>query len=187
MIFWTAAHGAFVVRGTIKAAWDKLFGAAGKLGAPLGDQTVDKDVVTQKFTGGQIAWNQTKNTFTTQPANLASALSGLEVPGQKTPAGAAPSGGGVGWLAAHWWWLLAGVGALLLIGLLAPLARRWRRRRSAKRDRKAEAAGLDESGYEPATELSRGGRRRTPTWRRRPCPRTTGRTSDRAPAQSAEQ
>jgi uncharacterized protein with LGFP repeats len=152
VIFWTAAHGAFVVRGTIKAAWDKLFGAAGKLGAPLGDQTVDKDVVTQKFTGGQIAWNQTKNTFTTQPANLASALSGLEVPGQKTPVGAAPSGGGVDWLTAHWWWLLAGVGALLLIGLLAPLARRWRRRRSAKRDRKAEAAGLDESGYEPATE-----------------------------------
>jgi uncharacterized protein with LGFP repeats len=151
-IFWTAAHGAFVVRGTIKAAWDKLFGAAGKLGAPLGDQTVDKDVVTQKFTGGQIAWNQTKNTFTTQPANLASALSGLEVPGQKTPVGAAPSRGGVDWLTAHWWWLPAGVGALLLIGLLALLARRWRRRRSAKRDRKAEAAGLDESGYEPATE-----------------------------------
>jgi uncharacterized protein with LGFP repeats len=151
-IFWTAAHGAFVVRGAIKAAWEKLLGATGKLGAPLGDQTVDKDVVTQKFTGGQIAWNQTKNTFTTQPANLALALSGLEVPGQKTPAGAAPSGGRVNWLTAHWWWLLAGVGALLLIGLLALLARRWRRRRAAKRDRKAEAGDLDDSSYEPATE-----------------------------------
>ncbi len=151
-IFWTPDHGAFVVRGAIKAAWDKLLGPTGKLGAPLGDQTVDKDVVTQKFTGGQIAWNQTKNTFTTQPANLALALSGLPVPGQKTPAGAAPSGGRVNWLTAHWWWLLAGVGALLLIGLLALLARWSRRRRVAKRDRKAEAGDLDESGYEPATE-----------------------------------
>ena len=69
-IFWTADHGAFVIRGAIKAAWDKLLGATGKLGAPVGDQTVDKDVVTQKFTGGQVAWNKTKNTFATQPANL---------------------------------------------------------------------------------------------------------------------
>ncbi len=87
VIFWTSDHGAFVVRGAIKAAWDKLLGASGKLGAPLGDQVIAKDVVTQKFTGGQIAWNKTKNTFTTQPPNLASALSGLQIPGQKTPAG----------------------------------------------------------------------------------------------------
>ena len=151
-IFWTADHGAFVVRGAIKAAWDKLLGATGKLGAPLGDQTVNKDVVTQKFTGGQIAWNKTKNTFTTEPANLASALSGLEVPGQKTPAGAASRGGKASWLTAHWWWLLAGIGALLLIGLVALLARWWRRRRAAKRDRKAEAGDSDEPSYEPATE-----------------------------------
>jgi len=151
-IFWTPDHGAFVVRGAIKAAWDKLLGPTGKLGAPLGDQTVDKDVVTQKFTGGQIAWNQTKNSFTTQPANLASALSGLEVPGQKAPANAASPGGKVSWLTAHWWWLLAGIGALLLIGLVALLARWWRRRRAAKRDGKAEDGDSDESGYEPATE-----------------------------------
>ena len=151
-IFWTADHGAFVVRGAIKAAWDKLLGATGKLGAPLGDQTVIKDVVTQKFTGGQIAWNKTKNTFTTQPANLALALSGLEVPGQKTPAGSASPRGKVSWLTAHWWWLLAGIGALLLIGLIALLARWWRRRRAARRDGMAEAGDSDESSYEPATE-----------------------------------
>jgi uncharacterized protein with LGFP repeats len=151
-IFWTADHGAFVVRGAIKAAWDKLLGATGKLGAPLGDQMVDKDVITQKFTGGQIAWNKTKNTFTTKPANLASALSGLEVPGQKTPAGAASPGGKANWLTAHWWWLLVGIGVLLLIGLLALLPRWWRRRRAAKRDGKAEVGDSDESGYEPATE-----------------------------------
>jgi len=151
-IFWTADHGAFVVRGAVKAAWDKLLGATGKLGAPLGDQTVIKDVITQKFAGGQIAWNKTKNTFTTQPANLASALSGLEVPGQRTPAGSASPGGKVSWLTAHWWWLLAGVGALLLIGLVALLARWWRRRRAARRDGMAEAGDSDESVYEPATE-----------------------------------
>ena len=115
VIFWTPDHGAFVVRGAIKAAWDKLLGATGKLGAPLGDQTVNKDIVTQKFTGSEIAWNKTKNTFTTQPANLASALSGLQVPGQKTPAGSASPGGGISWLSGHWWWLLAGVGGLLLM------------------------------------------------------------------------
>ncbi len=75
VIFWTSDHGAYVVRGAIKAAWDKLLGPTGKLGAPVGDQTIAQDVVTQKFTGGQIAWSKTKNTFTTQPANLASALS----------------------------------------------------------------------------------------------------------------
>jgi uncharacterized protein with LGFP repeats len=151
-IFWTADHGAFVVRGAVKAAWDKLLGATGKLGAPLGDQTVDKDVVTQKFTGGQISWNKTKNTFATQPANLASALSGLQVPGQKTPAASASSGGGVNWLTAHWVWLAAGVGALLLIGLLALVARWLGRRRAVKRAAVAEAVDPDDAGYEPATE-----------------------------------
>ncbi|OOK82371.1 LGFP repeat family protein [Mycobacterium kansasii] len=32
VIFWTPDHGAFVVRGAMKAAWDKLKGATGKLG-----------------------------------------------------------------------------------------------------------------------------------------------------------
>jgi uncharacterized protein with LGFP repeats len=149
VIFWTADHGAFVVRGAIKAAWDKLGGATGKLGAPLGDRTVNKDVVTQKFTGGQIAWNQTKNSFTTQPANLASALSGLQVPGQKTPANSASSGRGVGTLPFHWWWLLVGIPVLLLIGMAVLEPRRLRRRRAARRDKARESG---ESGYDSVTE-----------------------------------
>lgn len=60
MIFWTPDHGAFVVRGAMVAAWDKLRGPNGKLGAPVGDQTVDGDVVSQKFTGGTISWNRAK-------------------------------------------------------------------------------------------------------------------------------
>ncbi len=153
VIFWTPNHGAFVVRGAIKAAWDKLLGATGKLGAPVGDQTIAQDVVTQKFTGGQIAWNKTKNTFTTQPANLASALSGLQVPGQKTPAGSASPNAGVSWLNGHWLWLLAGAAALLLVFFLALLALWWRRRRAAKRDATSRASSDSEDfAREPVAE-----------------------------------
>jgi uncharacterized protein with LGFP repeats len=152
VIFWTPDHGAFVVRGAINAAWDKLGGPTGKLGAPVGDQTVNKDVITQKFTGGQIAWNQAKNTFSTQPANLASSLSGLQVPGQKMPSGAPAPGAGslLNW---RRWWLPVGVPAVALIGLAALVA--WIGRRRRARWRKAGAAALGgggEAGYEAVTE-----------------------------------
>jgi uncharacterized protein with LGFP repeats len=152
VIFWTPDHGAIVVRGAIRAAWDKLLGATGKLGAPLADRTVNKDVVTQKFAGGQIAWNQTKNAFTTQPENLASALSGLQVPGQKTPANSVSSGGGVGALGFHRWWLLVGIPALLLIGMAVLVARPWRRRRAAKRAKPRDFGDSRDSGYDSVTE-----------------------------------
>ena len=158
VIFWTPDHGAYVVRGAIKAAWDKLGAATGKLGAPVGDQTANKDVIAQKFTGGQISWNQAKNTFSTQPANLASALSGLQVPGQKMPAGSASTAGGGGLLNWHRWWLPAAVAAaVLLTGIAALVAWTRRRRRAARRDtavaepRAGEEAGYD-SGYDAVTE-----------------------------------
>ncbi|MBV8863338.1 MAG: LGFP repeat-containing protein [Mycobacterium sp.] len=133
VIFWTPKHGAYVVRGAIKAGWDKLGGATGKLGAPQSDPTLSNGVVTQRFTGGQIAWNQAKNTFSTQPANLASGLSGVHVPGQQTPANAAPTAGG-GVLTRHrWWWWAAAIPALLLLGMAVPAARVWRRRHRAVR------------------------------------------------------
>jgi uncharacterized protein with LGFP repeats len=153
VIFWTPDHGAFVVRGAIKAAWDKLLGPTGKLGAPVGDQTTNKDVITQKFAGGQIAWNQAKNTFSTQPANLASALSGLQVPGQKMPAGSAPTPGRGSLLNRHRLWLPVGVAAalLLLVGMALLVAARRRPRRAG--GRKAEAARLGhQAGYEAVTE-----------------------------------
>ena len=105
------------MRGAIKAAWDKLRGASGKLGAPVGDQAVDGDVVSQQFTGGKISWNRAKNTFSTEPANLAPLLSGLQVPGQNQASGAAtPHGKKLTW---HWWWLLVAIPVLVLIGLSA--------------------------------------------------------------------
>ena len=79
-IFWTPDTGAFAVRGAINAAWDKLGGSAGTLGVPVEDERYDGDVVSQKFTGGEISWNRATNTFTTDPAQLADSLTGLEVP-----------------------------------------------------------------------------------------------------------
>lgn len=118
VIFWTPDHGAFVVRGAMVAAWDKLRGPNGKLGAPVGDQTVDGDVVSQKFTGGMISWNRAKNTFTTDPANLAPLLSGLQVSGQNQPSTSAmpPPGKKFTW---HWWWLGAAALGVLLVVMVA--------------------------------------------------------------------
>ena len=39
----------------MNAAWAKLGGAGGELGAPTADQTVNGDVITQKFNGGAIS------------------------------------------------------------------------------------------------------------------------------------
>ncbi|ETW25092.1 membrane protein [Mycobacterium gastri 'Wayne'] len=131
VIFWTPDHGAFVVRGAMKAAWDKLKGATGKLGAPVADQTVDGDVVSQKFTGGKVSWNRASNTFTTDPANLAPLLSGLQVSGQNQPStSAAPSHGKkFTW---HWWWLVAVVPVVLLIVMFVLVVLGVRRRRTGQ-------------------------------------------------------
>jgi uncharacterized protein with LGFP repeats len=130
VIFWTPDHGAFVVRGAMKAAWDKLRGPTGKLGAPVGDQAVDGDVISQKFTGGKIAWNRANNTFSTDPANLAPLLSGLQVSGQNQPSGSAmpPHAKKFTW---HWWWLVAAVVVLLVLVMLALVVFGWLRRRHA--------------------------------------------------------
>jgi uncharacterized protein with LGFP repeats len=132
VIFWTSDHGAFVVRGAMKAAWDKLRGPSGKLGAPVGDQAVDGDVISQKFTGGRISWNRANNSFATDPSNLAPLLSGLQVSGQNQPSTAA--------MPSHakkftWqsWWLLAGIPVLVLVLLAVLLAFVWRRRRRRRR------------------------------------------------------
>lgn len=56
-IFWTSDTGAWVVRGALNAAWDKLGGSPGTLGVPTEDERYDGDVVSQKFTGGELSWN----------------------------------------------------------------------------------------------------------------------------------
>lgn len=132
VIFWSRDHGAFVVRGAMKAAWDKLGGPKGKLGAPVEDQAVFGDVISQKFAGGKIAWSRAKNTFSTEPANLASSLSGVQVPGQNMPAGSAQPATDTG-RASHWWWWLGVIPVLLLLGILALIPRQRRQRRLRRR------------------------------------------------------
>ena len=135
VIFWTPDHGAVIVRGAMAAAWEKLDGAKGELGAPMADQTEAGDVVTQRFTGGVVSWDSAKNTFTTEPANLASELSGLEVPGQKprdetpnSPPASSESNGNK-WFKPSWWWLLGLVPVVALIGAVV-LVTVLRRRRN---------------------------------------------------------
>jgi uncharacterized protein with LGFP repeats len=121
VIFWTPDYGAFVVRGAMNAAWDKLGGAAGPLGPPVADQTEDGDVVSQRFTGGEVSWDKQANKFTTQPANLASGLAGLTVPGYEPPdasGAAAPQSEKRNWFTPSWWWLLAGIPLMVLVGLI---------------------------------------------------------------------
>lgn len=146
VIFRTAEHGAFVVRGAMKAAWDKLRGPAGKLGAPVGDQAVDGDVISQQFTGGKISWNRAKNTFSTDPSNLAPLLSGLQVSGQNQPSNAAmPSHANK--FGGHSWWWLAAIPVLVLLVVLVWVLSAWRRRRSGSED----AAGYaPDHGYDAA-------------------------------------
>ncbi len=157
VIFWTADHGAFVVRGAMKVAWDKLKGPNGKLGVPVVDQATDGDVVSQKFTGGKISWNRAKNTFSTDPANLAPLLSGLQVSGQNQPSSTAmpPHAKKFTW---QWWWLAAGAGGLLLIVMLLVGAFMWRRRHTRPAGATyAQGPGADDAydgdiGYETGVE-----------------------------------
>jgi uncharacterized protein with LGFP repeats len=123
VIFWTPDYGAVIVRGAMNVAWAKLGGATGDLGAPTADQTNNGDLVSQKFNGGAISWNKSTKEFSTEPANLASALSGLEVPGQnvpQAPPAAEPSndGGGSWYSKLHWWWLFAIIPVLLVVAAI---------------------------------------------------------------------
>jgi uncharacterized protein with LGFP repeats len=85
-IFWTPDTGAWVVRGAINAAWDKLGGSSGALGVPIADETYNGDVVDQKFVNGELSWNRTTKAFTTVPADLAGQLSDVVVPTDATSA-----------------------------------------------------------------------------------------------------
>jgi uncharacterized protein with LGFP repeats len=86
LIYWTAEHGAFVVRGAINAAWDKLGSSGGALGVPVGDETYNGELTTQAFSGGQVSWDRLTKAFTTVPPDLASNLTDLQVPIDPTAA-----------------------------------------------------------------------------------------------------
>src|SRR6185437_12148350 len=79
VIYWTTDRGAHVVRGPLNAAWDKLGSSGGVLGVPVGDETYDGDVTSQKFSGGAISWNRKTGKFATEPAVLGDQLKDLTV------------------------------------------------------------------------------------------------------------
>ena len=126
VIFWTPDTGAIVVRGPINAAWAKLGGATGTLGVPTDEQTTKGDTVTQTFTGGELTWNKATKEFSSKPAELASQLSGLEMPDAVAQTPAAPSSGASGSDQGgfRWWWLAILVPLLGLLGLMAMFAQR---------------------------------------------------------------
>src|ERR1700761_7193174 len=86
VIFWTPEHGAFVVRGAINAAWDKLGSSGGALGVPVGDETYDGELATQAFSSGRVSWDRLTKAFTTVPPDLATQLADLQVPIDPTAA-----------------------------------------------------------------------------------------------------
>ncbi|MEW2480630.1 hypothetical protein AB0876_13680 [Mycobacterium sp. NPDC049093] len=152
VIFWTPDYGAVIVRGAMNAAWEKLGGAKGALGAPMADQTEDGGVISQRFSGGAISWDRDADKFTTEPSKLASELSGLQVPGlgQTPAAGPQPSDTDskkpFSW---HWswWWLIAVIPVVLLAGLIVGAAL-WHRRR---------AGGDDDFDHDPFDDDYDGG------------------------------
>jgi uncharacterized protein with LGFP repeats len=90
-------------------------------------------VITQRFSGGVVSWDRAKDSFSTDPSNLASGLAGLQVPGQdvaKAPPAnpQASDTNGKKWFAWNWWWLLAIIPVLVLVALVAFAALRNRRR-----------------------------------------------------------
>ncbi|HEU0189904.1 MAG TPA: hypothetical protein VFR17_01340 [Mycobacterium sp.] len=137
VIFYTKDNGAFVVRGAMKVAWDKLGGGAGKLGPPIGDQSVEGDVISQKFKSGKISWNRVANRFSTQPSELAKSLSGLQIPGLSGPNAGSSTATTNAHRAWHWWWLLVAIGVLGVIGALWSALSFWRRRPQGGRGRPA--------------------------------------------------
>jgi uncharacterized protein with LGFP repeats len=158
VIFWTPDYGAVIVRGAMNAAWAKLGGAKGTLGAPVADQTDSGDVVTQRFSGGEVSWNKTGNKFTTNPPNLAAALAGLQVPGQDLPNAPHPSTPNANadkaftW---HWWyWTIVVVAVLLLAALLLGiLSRRHHRRDDAAEPAPPAFESVTAGHWSPDTEI----------------------------------
>jgi uncharacterized protein with LGFP repeats len=149
VIFWTPDYGAVIVRGAMNAAWQKLGGATGSLGAPMADQTENGDVVTQRFSGGVVSWDRSKNTFSTEPPNLASALAGLQVPGHEVPKAPpanpqASDTNGNKWFTWSWWWLLAVIPVFVLVALVTFAALRNRGR---GRDDEPFGTSIDEAGH----------------------------------------
>ncbi|MGK2881140.1 MAG: LGFP repeat-containing protein [Mycobacterium sp.] len=157
VIFWTPENGAVVARGAINAAWATLGGAPAQIGVPLADQSVDGDVVTQRFSGGEISWNSVTQQYTTQPPELAGQLGAVQVPTTVPPSSATtasdelPAADGAGasfnW---NWWWFAVPL-LVLLLAVLGALLWRWERKKEAAAHAESiegDVAAKDEVGQD---------------------------------------
>lgn len=80
-IYWTPETGAYIVRGAMGVAASTL---GNELGAPLGDATVDGDVVTQKFANGDLTFNTKTGEWGSIDGKLnglLGKLGGIKIPG----------------------------------------------------------------------------------------------------------
>jgi uncharacterized protein with LGFP repeats len=110
-VYWSAAHGAQVLRGQILRAYEAARGPAGPLGLPVGAATKSGTGVVQRFQSGEIWWTAAGGARVVRGAigaawSAAGGLAGsLGAPlGDETAAGAGVSqrfaGGTVYWSAA---------------------------------------------------------------------------------------
>ncbi len=79
-IFWTAETGAWVVSGGPSTPRGTSWAVPGARWRADRRRNLRRDVVSQKFTGGTVSYNNATKVFTTDPPDLAANLAGVEVP-----------------------------------------------------------------------------------------------------------
>ena len=162
VIFWTPDYGAVIVRGAMNAAWREARrrnGLARRSRWPTRPRTA-----TSSPSGSAAAWSP----GTTDQEDSAPSRPTWRPAGRSAGAGpgaaqgvdtAAPDSNGDKWFTPTWWWLLAIVPVLVLVGLVVVAALRnragattWidaddpvRRRHRARHRRRGEALRLEDS------------------------------------------
>ena len=147
VIFWTPDYGAVIVRGAMNAAWEKLGGATGALGAPMADQTEQRrrhhpTLQRRRDLLGPGQEHLQHRAAESRVSAVRPAGSGTGAAQGAAATRQASNTNGNKWFQWTWWWLLAIVPVMVLVGLVAFAALRNRRRGAA------DGVGVDDA--EPA-------------------------------------
>ncbi|UGT44921.1 hypothetical protein LTV02_16625 [Nocardia yamanashiensis] len=147
-IEWSPQHGAWLVRGPIRAAWSKLDATDGPMGAPMSDTAVADGVYSQTFRGQngdpvQISWSRDGG-FVTVPPDLAGRIGDIDVSAASEPPGSAAAGSGDGTESASKWWALPlGLAIAAVAGMIAAMVTRTgRRERNSRPDAVTPASAV---------------------------------------------
>ena len=130
LIFWTPDYGAFIVRGAMNAAWYKLGGAVGFARASGGRPDRGRQRHLAAFHRRRSLLGQADEQVqhrAGQSGIRARRSDGARVTSRRAePSAAAPNSNDRNWFTPSWWWLLAGIPLLVLVGLIlvATLRRR---------------------------------------------------------------